>query len=115
MPLQAYLLVDYDGTAPFSAWEFGTAIPASTLDDVNRKVEFSRQITKTFARGDYLRCHRVTLRVSHQSNFNLSAPPDVLDRDDVAEAYWWLNVIDPAQGQDGSVLVDCPGESVEGP
>jgi hypothetical protein len=113
--LQGFLLVDFDGTLPFSAWELGMTLPPSTLDDTTRKLEFSRQITKTFAPGDYLGCHRVTLRVSHISNFNINAPPDVFDRTDVAEAYWWLNVIDPAKGQDGSVLVDCPRASAEEP
>lgn len=76
-------------------------IPGSTLDDVDRPIDM---IYPGLAEVDF-GCHRLKIRVSHTNNLKLLGEP--INEADVAEAYWWVNVIDIAAGEDGSILRNC--------
>jgi hypothetical protein len=115
--LAGFLLVDYDGVSRWSQWG-GAELPPSTLDDGDRKLQFNPTVdaTNDFADEDeLLGCHRVTLRVTHRDNFILGTIPLVVDPADVAEAYWYLNVIGSSPTEDPSVLRNCPQASAESP
>jgi hypothetical protein len=106
--VRGYLMIDYRGGVEWSTWA-GDFVPASTLADDTRKLNFHPTVTQErFGGEDATGCHRITLRVAHGDSFDYSHLPVVTNQEDVAEAYWWLNVIDPSSGQDGSVLVGCP-------
>lgn len=113
--LLGFLLVDYDGADNWLPWGERSELPASTLDDDDRKLQFNPTVGGSgFAlAGTEVGCHRVTLRVSHRDNYQ-PASILVVDRADVAEAYWTLNVIDPNVG-DVTPLSDCPQASVGNP
>jgi hypothetical protein len=84
-------------------------IPGSTLDDVDRRIEI---VYPGLAEVDF-GCHRIKIRVSHTKNLKLLGEP--INQADVAEAYWWMNVIDLAAGDDGSILRNClSGSAVSG-
>ena len=76
-------------------------IPGSTLDDVDRRIEIVYPGLAEVGFG----CHRIKIRVSHTNNLQLLGEP--INQADVAEAYWWMNVIDVAAGDDGAILRNC--------
>lgn len=73
--------------------------PASTLDDLSRKLTLPSYEVKAFLTPG---CHRFTLRVSHQLNFTIGT--EVEDPKDVAEVYWWANL----NPENSATLVNCP-------
>ena len=101
--LAAVLLLDYDGQG---GEQLNSGhLPASTLADTNKRV-FSLPwlVPKRIDAG----CHRITLRVTHLGNTGATAN-DVLDKKDLAEAYWFANVnVTP---ENAGSLVDCPKAS----
>lgn len=98
-PVQALLFVD---SFPFNV--HSDVVPASTLDDLSRRFELSYNGVPDMDYG----CHRMMVRASHQSNFNFQTEAGVpIDENDVADAYWWVNVVNLAAGDDGSVLTKC--------
>jgi hypothetical protein len=102
-PVQALLFVD---SFPFNV--NSDVVPASTLDDLSRRFELSYNGVPVIDYG----CHRMMVRVSHQSNFNFQTDAGVpIDENDVADAYWWINVVDLAGGDDGAVLRNCAGNA----
>jgi len=102
--VSAILLLDYDG-GPFAPiWPAN--LPPATFDDGER----SLHLIWTVGRGMAAGCHRVTLRVSHASNF--ASGYEVIDKTDLDEVYWFANVnVTP---QNANVLVGCPrGDSFD--
>jgi hypothetical protein len=56
-------------------------------------------------------CHRITLRVTHVGNIG-ATNADVLDKADLAEAYWFANInVTP---ENAGSLVKCPQASTGG-
>jgi hypothetical protein len=103
----AYMFVDYSDTTLNYV-----SVPGSTLDDLSRAID----IDYTAPNGVGVGCHRILVRVSHDGNFARSFPFGTpIDDADVAEAYWWLNVIDVAAGDDGSILRNCPTPTAQVP
>jgi len=101
--LSALLFLDYSGGSA-SPIVPGKSLDASTLDDTTRMpVTLDWAVPmNVYSPG----CHRLTLRVTHISNIDTNIYPGVRDPNDLAEAYWWLNLdADPALGK---MLVDCP-------
>lgn len=96
---RGFLLMDYFHEACSRCIVNTADIPASTLDDTNRRITMSWFVDSTISSG----CHRLTLRVSHSSNFTNG--PEVVDEEDVAEAYWWANINPQLEG---NTLVNCP-------
>jgi hypothetical protein len=97
--VSAILLLDYDG-GPFDPiWPAN--LPPATLDDGERSLHF----IWTVGRAEPAGCHRVTLRVSHASNF--ASGYEVIDKADLDEVYWFANV--NVTAQNANVLVRCPG------
>jgi hypothetical protein len=86
----------------------GPTVPGSTLDDKSRAFDLLYD-PRTPINVD-LGCHRLLVRVSHTTNFVFSPPGHAIDPTDVADAYWWLNVIDVATGDDGSIVKNCTTE-----
>lgn len=89
-------------------------ISASTLDDTSRSLELSYRPSpgSTFGPRKIAEygCHRFMARVSHLDNFKFDdlywgIPYNFAD---VAEVYWWVNVVNIAAGEDDSVLRNCP-------
>lgn len=75
-------------------------IPASTMNDQSRKATFSFTVLDAL-----LGCHRFKIRVAHAFNLpggNVASK----DPNDVAEAYWWVNIGLPPE-QEG-MLTTCP-------
>jgi hypothetical protein len=104
--VRGYLFLDYDPDPDKSNIALDSiSVPGSTLDD---PAERSLNLTYPRVGDDTLGCHRITIRVSHEQNFVRFPYAAVIDNDDVAEAYWWMNVIDIASGDDGSTLKNCP-------
>jgi hypothetical protein len=103
-PLSAALVLDFDGLdgVPLNS---GGYLPASTLADTSERVfslpwKVSRQIEPG--------CHRITLRVTHVGNTG-STTVDVVDKSDLAEAYWFANInVTP---ENAGSLVNCPQAS----
>lgn len=87
----------------------GRNLPGSTLDDTSRAFDLLFPVTAPVELG----CHRLWVRVSHEANFLPHPPGSVIDEADVADAYWWLNVIDLGAGDDGSILRNCPSAPVQ--
>lgn len=101
-PLLAFLYLDGGSVG-------SVEVPPGTLDEI-------REIVLTYGPGPPLEpgsvalgCHRFTLRVSHKDNFSLQVTGQPLDPSRATEAYWWVNVIDLAAGDDGRTLRNCPG------
>jgi hypothetical protein len=103
-----------DGGEKVQAWLFrdylagdnalvSVEVPGSTLDDLDRKIEITYPGSAAIPFG----CHRIMIRVSHADNFNIYPFGDHIDEADVAEAYWWINAIDVAAGDDGSLFKNC--------
>jgi hypothetical protein len=106
--LWATLLFDYrgDGTPPEQIRE--TLLPASTLDDPNRVLSLPWKVRPGIPAG----CHRITLRVTHFANLAPDRFPEVLDKNDLAEAFWFANInVSP---ESANQLVDCPQASSRG-
>jgi hypothetical protein len=103
----AYMFVDYSDTTLNYVSVLG-----STLDDLSRAIDIDYTAPNAVGVG----CHRILIRVSHDGNFARSFPFGTpIDEADVAEAYWWLNVIDVAAGDDGSILRNCPTATAQVP
>lgn len=79
--------------------------PAGTLDERGRQIVLTYEPTSNMVPFG---CHRVLMRVSQEDNFSRSDTGEPLDPEYVAEATWWVNLIDIANGDDGSVLRNCP-------
>lgn len=106
--VQALLFVD---SFPFNSDT--DTVPPSTLDDTSRSLELTYQpLLPPIDFG----CHRMMMRVSHQSNFDFqNSNGTVIDDTDVSEAFWWVNVIDIAAGDNGAVLRDCIANAARSP
>jgi hypothetical protein len=107
VPLKGYLFRD-TSLVPID----GNSVPASTLDDTTRRLELAYRPMQDLdpSRVADFGCHRFMARVSHLDNFNTAqldwgVPFNVAD---VAEVYWWVNVVNIAAGEDPSVLRNCP-------
>jgi hypothetical protein len=89
-------------------------LPASTLDDTNRKFSFSSFFNLRCDNGNGGDepgcCARLTLVVTHESNISteggLIQPDPVLSKGDLAIATWWL-AVDAPEGNP-SRIDDCP-------
>jgi hypothetical protein len=105
--LSAALFLDFDGVdgLPISP---GGHLPPSTLADTSPRVlRLKWKVLKLIEPG----CHRITLRVTHVGNIGVTNA-DVLDKADLAEAYWFAN-INVTPDNVGS-LVNCPQASTGG-
>jgi hypothetical protein len=79
-------------------------IAASTADDDSRAFNIDWTVDSRGVAG----CHRITLRVTHRSNLDIRNP-NVVDKADLAEAYWWVNIdTDPTLA---NTLLNCPQAS----
>src|SRR5258706_13391055 len=97
--LSSYLFLDFDPTVSSHAQIAGADVPASTLDDLDRKFEFSWTVGPDVSKG----CHQLKLLVTHELARHDDKP---VDPNDLAEVVWWANVnVDPANP---NTLVDCP-------
>lgn len=97
------LLLDYagEGTA-ITPLGFAT-VSASTLDDRDERV---LKTTITILPKTSPGCHRITLRVTHFSNLAPGNPYQLIDKSDLAEAFWFANInVSP---ETAGMLVDCP-------
>lgn len=106
--LTAFLLLNHedDGRAAESV-DVATIRPG-TLDEPPRTIELDWTIPpKTTG------CQRLTLLVSHTSNFSVTALAVPRDKADAAQGVWWLNVI-PAPGS-GGVVQPCPPTTAVSP
>jgi hypothetical protein len=102
-PLVGILLFDYGGDGTIQDLLNSGPLPASTLDDPNPRV-FS--LPWTVRKGVEPGCHSITLRVTHFSNLIPNRSPEVLDKKDKDEAYWFANInVSP---ENANSLVDCP-------
>ena len=101
--LTAALLLDFDGLdgQPLTP---GSFLPPSTLADTSRRVSLPWRVSNQIEPG----CHRITLRVTHVGNTRTTIF-DVIDQNDVAEAYWHANInVTP---ENAGSLVKCPRAS----
>lgn len=99
--IQARLFLDYSGSR--SDLVTLAELPASTLDEGERDLPVVWYPRPGIAPG----CHRLTLRVSHTSNWHGLA--DLFDPSDLDEAYWFAKIyVDPTNINS---LVDCPSAS----
>jgi hypothetical protein len=101
-PLYATVLLDYVADSDMFGQTVSTPMPASTLADKKRVFSLPFFINKSIEPG----CHRFTLRVTHQSNLNLEKPGQVIDKADLAEAFWFANI--NVAAENAGTLVDCP-------
>jgi len=102
--LVAKLLFDYDDMGAEIATD--TQLPPSTLDEGERTLHLVWSVRSGITAG----CHRLTLRVTHGSNFTNG--PEVIDRADTDEVYWFANInVTP---QNINSLVGCPRASLPG-
>jgi hypothetical protein len=97
--LNAYLLLDYQGEA-LPSIAATKILPASTLDALGREASLPWQVHADPG------CHRLTLRLGHVSNLGDPGFHPTINTSDVAEAYWWMNVVDDSTT--GNTLTDCP-------
>ena len=103
-PLSAVLLLDYAGDGTPSDFVNGWPGPASTLNDKTRVVSVPWFVRPAMAITPG--CHRLTLRVTHSSNLVKDQLVLVVDKEDLAEAYWFVNVnVSP---ENANLLVNCP-------
>lgn len=101
-PLVGNFFLDYLGDARPPV---GLAIvSASTLDDPDERALKTR--VNIFPGFSSAGCHRITLRVTHLSNLVEGDSYQLIDKTDLAEAFWFAN-IDVAPEAAG-MLVDCP-------
>jgi hypothetical protein len=104
--IAAYLFLDFSEN--FRQPLGYVPVPGSTLDDLSRAIDITYPAANDVSFG----CHRIMIRISHDENFERFPPGAPIDVADVAEAYWWLNIIDVSAGDDGSVLRNCPATTV---
>lgn len=105
--VQALLFVD---SFPFNSDT--DTVPPSTLDDTTRSLELSYQSLPVIDFG----CHRMMMRVSHESNFDFQTSNGTpIDEARVSEAVWWVNVVDIASGDNGALLRDCSKNAAMSP
>lgn len=99
--LTAFLLLNYedDGTAADSVDD--ATIRPGTLDEAPRTIELDWTIPSKL-----IGCQRLTVIVSHTSNFAVTALAVPRDKADAAKGVWWLNIT-PAAGSGGAVQ-PCP-------
>jgi hypothetical protein len=104
--VRGFIFLDYSerSKTPLAS----VTVEGSTLDDRSRSIELTYPATDVIEFG----CHRIMIRISHELNFERFPPGEAIDQGDVAEAYWWINVIDLAAGDDGSVLRNCSATTV---
>jgi hypothetical protein len=103
-PLWGVLLLDYAGDGTPIDFASGWPGPASTLNDKERVVSVSWIVRPLMAIT--AGCHLLTLRVTHSSNLVKDQLVLVKDKDDLAEAYWFVNVnVTP---ENANSLADCP-------
>jgi hypothetical protein len=100
--LFASLWFDYTPDSGMVEPSGSVPIPASTLENTKRAVTLPLTIRPDIKPG----CHRYTLRVTHQSNVVEGHPDRVINKADLAEAFWFAN-INVAPENAGS-LVNCP-------
>src|SRR5205814_527512 len=81
--LYAALFVDF---SPGDDPERSLKLPASTLDEGERTLHLSWRARADIKPG----CHRITLLVTHLSNWITGA--DVVNKADLDEAYWFANI-----------------------
>jgi hypothetical protein len=105
--LSAALILDFDGLVGVPLTP-GAYLPPSTLADTSRRVfSLPWRVTPQMAPG----CHRITLRVTHVGNTGTTIF-DVIDKNDLAEAYWFANInVTP---ENAGSLVNCPQASTGG-
>jgi len=101
--LNAILILDYTSDSLFRLAD-SKLIDASTLDDPGRAVSLSWSVLAV-SPG----CHRLTLRLGHISNLPSATFHSTVNTSDVAEAYWWVNVVEDLAL--GNTLIDCPQAS----
>ena len=104
--LTAILLLDYGGDGTYPDFLTSAPLAASTLDDPEDRVfTLPWLVRKPLTPG----CHRLTLRVTHYANIDQAKPAEVVNKKDLAEAYWFANInVNP---QTANALVDCPRAS----
>jgi len=97
-PVQARIFQDYVNTQsdvrPFES------LPPSTLDEGDRTASTIWFPAFTTQPG----CHRLIVRVSHESNWR--GPAELYDPSDVDEVSWFARIFLDAPG--GTTLADCP-------
>lgn len=102
-PLQAQLLLDYDGDGSVADFLRPATMAASTLNDPNERVFILPWIVRpAVAPG----CHRFTLRVTHASNVDGEHAELAIDKADQVEAFWFANI--NVAPEDTAALVNCP-------
>lgn len=102
-PLWAILLLDYTPNSDVVEPAGPPApLPASTFDDTNRVVSIPVSVRPGITPG----CHRYTLRVTHQSNLVKGHSDRVINKADLAEAFWLANINVPPEN--AGQLVNCP-------
>jgi hypothetical protein len=106
--LHALLLFDYEAGQKGPDQVAFARVAASTLEDKNARAIRMTWIVRT---GTKPGCHRLTLRVTHYDNLleGDKGGVDVIDKEDLAEAYWFANVNVPAAM--ANQPVDCPSAS----
>ena len=80
-------------------------VPASTLDDTTRYVQYTWIEDTRYAKG----CHTLSFVVAHLSSWDLVGPPMLLDATDAAVGTFWINV-DPGL-TDPNTLPHCPSRT----
>lgn len=101
-PLFAILLFDYTPDSDMVEQAGSVPMPASTFDDTNRVVSIPVSVRPGITPG----CHRYTLRVTHQSNLVKGHSDRVINKADLAEAFWLANINVPPEN--AGQLVNCP-------
>lgn len=103
-PLSGVLLLDYGGDGTPTDFAGTWPGPASTLNDKTRVVSVSWLVRPAMAIT--AGCHRLTLRVTHLSNLAKDQSVLVIDKEDLAEAFWFVNVnVTP---ENANSLANCP-------
>jgi len=101
-PLFAILLFDYTPDSDMVEPAGSVPMPASTFDDTSRVFTLPVTVRPDIKPG----CHRYTLRVTHQSNIVPGHSDRVINKADLAEAFWLANINVPPEN--AGQLVNCP-------
>lgn len=80
-------------------------VPASTIDDTTRYVQYPWPADNRYSKG----CHTLSFVVAHKSSWSNDAQPTLLDPNDAAVGTWWIN-IDPGPA-DSNTLTRCPSRT----
>jgi hypothetical protein len=105
-PLVGNLLLDYAGEgSALVPIGFPPTVAASTLDDPNERR--LKTIWEVYPKTNISAgCHRFTLRVTHFSNLDPDHSGQLIDKEDLAEAFWFANInVTP---ESAGMLVNCP-------